>query len=102
MTEEVETQVLRSFFAGDQYIKYVNFNKAVLWKDQEISLNPRVFDEIRARKVKFIVFMEGGEKKERWEITTDSFLKHAVIKQEGQEPQYYCPIKYFSVNKLHV
>ena len=90
----------RGFIAGDRYIKRVSFNKAVLWKNREISLPPFIVEALKKREVKWIAFEDTG-KNERWTMSLKRFLEYAQKKTEGQEPQYYINIDYFTKGKIN-
>lgn len=77
---------------GNKYQKFVNFNKAVLWKTREISINPKMakrFDEIE-----FVEFVDRS-KAEVWIAPVEKVRSNWVYKKEGQEYQYYIPIEVF-------
>ena len=86
-------------FEGNKYIKRVNFSKAVLWKDKQISLRADVCNQIRERGVEFIVF-EDERKNQRWTASVSELREVAVRKTEGQEEQFYFPIGIFKVGKM--
>jgi len=75
-----------------EYIKYVRFAKAVLWKDKELSLPVLVFHKIENLNLPYAVFID-RIKKEAWYFKTTDIREHGKVKTEGQEPQYYFPIE---------
>jgi len=85
---------------GDTYYKNVEFSKAVLWKDRQISIPKEVRDNIRAGGVKTIVFSD-EKKNERWVASIEEVAKSAIYKQEGQEPQFYIPIGIFKKERIN-
>lgn len=87
-------------FEGDKYIKHVDFSKAVLWKDREISLSPVVTRQFKWRGINQIIF-EDHKKGERWVVDYQTAKANAKLKQVGQEPQFYMPIEIFDKEELH-
>lgn len=77
-----------------RYIKQVEFSKAVLWKDKQISLNPDIINNLLLNKVLEIWF-EDQKKNERWSISLSDFIHNSLLKTVGQEKQYYTPISLF-------
>jgi len=79
------------------YIKFVDFSKAVLWKNREISINKLVAENWldKVRSVKFIDL----KKEETWEAGVEKIKENWIFKKEGQEPQYYIPIDIFEKTK---
>ncbi len=74
--------------------KVVSFNKAVLWKDRQISIGS--FDaNIRVPNADFIEFYD-PKKHETWRATRDVVMSAWILKKEGQEEQYYVPIDVFT------
>ena len=59
------------------YYKNVSLNKAVLWKDRQISLNPSIISQLVGKKVTHIVFMDNS-KEEKWTISMARFLKYST------------------------
>lgn len=86
-------------FVGNKYIKRVNFSKAVLWKNREISLRTSVVGLFGARGTEEVVFEDEG-KNERWSASVLKLQAVAVLKTEGQEEQYYYPINTFKMSKI--
>ena len=86
-------------FVGNKYIKQVSFSKAVLWKDRQISLNTNITMQFKIRGTTEVVF-EDERKNERWIATVDELRAVKILKQEGQEKQFYFPISVFKVNKI--
>ena len=81
----------RGKFIKDEYVKWIDFNKAVLWKTQELSIPVWVYIGIKANNTKTLRFYD-PEKKEAWLFDAKDVIKHAVLKQEGQEKQFYFSI----------
>ena len=74
---------------SNHYIKIVSFSKAVLWKDKQLSLTPVVYEKIKnLREWHFI----DEKKEEAWIFFTKEIIPLCVLKQVGQEGQYYFPI----------
>lgn len=73
------------------YYKSVVFSKAVLWKDRTLSLPPKVINAIATQDVKRMVFSD-PTKFEKWIFDAEKVLKTMMLKQVGQEEQYYFPI----------
>jgi hypothetical protein len=76
---------------GDTYVKYIDYNKAVLWKTRQISLHEKVkqlFDSVKFKTIRFV----DEKKKKMWEVDAQKAFNHAEHKKVGQEPQYYFTI----------
>lgn len=82
------------------YIKYVSFNKAVLWKNREISICESMVIKFNDR-VKQIVFVD-RVKSEKWVADYEDVKKIWKLKKEGQEKQYYIPIEVFKKIKVAI
>lgn len=78
-------------FEDDNYYKYVDFSKAVLWKDKQLSLPPFIIAGFNAYDTKKAIFTD-LKKKEKWIFNTDDILTHGKWKKVGQEKQLYFPI----------
>jgi len=80
-------------FKENRYFKKVQFSKAVLWKDRELSLPKNIVNKIIENKnIKEIKFID-ELKDETWIFERKKFLASIYLKQVGQEPQYYFPIE---------
>lgn len=86
-------------FNGEVYEKIVDWNKAVLWKDREISLNPSITQQFGPRGIKLVRFID-KKKGSAFEATVDSLRGQAKRKIVGQEEQLYFPIAFFKERKL--
>ena len=73
------------------YQKYVDFNRAVLWKNREISLHADVVENWLDDGVEAIKFID-LKKKKSWEIPLEIARENWIKKKEGQEKQYYFSI----------
>ncbi len=83
----------QGIFKEDKYIKKVQFSKAVLWKDRELSLGRPIVEKIEENKnIKEIHFID-DIKRETWIFKRDDILDGSYLKQVGQEPQYYFSIQ---------
>ena len=81
------------------YVKYVNFSKAVLWKDRQISIYKDVAENwLTNDRIKYVVFID-RTRKEIWKARLDRVKANWVLKREGQEAQYYVPIEVFITKK---
>lgn len=78
-------------FHGDIYSKYVNFSKAVLWKDRELSVPKIILIGLNAYNTKEMRFID-SEKGEMWVFDVNEVLSKGKFKQVGQEEQWYFPI----------
>lgn len=79
------------FFKGDTYTKRVDLWKAVLWHTRTLSLRKDIVDRIRMQGVKKIVFVDDLKGK-RWTFPVKKVFAKMILKEEGQEAQYYFPI----------
>lgn len=79
-------------FTDGLYVKYVSINKAVLWRDREISLPVDIIGRIKAEGIKKILFIDKS-KKQAWGFLTKRVLETMELKKVGQESQYYFPIE---------
>lgn len=73
------------------YVKFINYNKAVLWKTRELSVAQWKIDA-NMEDLYLIAFIDRTNKKIH-RITKDKFLKVATKKKMHQEEQYYFPIE---------
>lgn len=78
-------------FTKHYFIKYVEFSKAVLWKDKQLSLPVSTFIRIQENKTQILRFVD-LKKSEVWDFLVDKVNLNRTLKKEGQEPQYYFPI----------
>ena len=78
----------RGIFAKDQYTKYVEFSKAVLWKDKELSLPKYIIAGFAAHNTKRVVFID-THKKEKWIFHAIDIISFGKLKTVGQEEQVY-------------
>ena len=82
----------------NNYVKHVNYNKAVLWMDREISLHRKVVETwYPIYKFKNIRFID-DKKKVIYEVPAKDAIEASTLKKVGQEAQYYFPIEL--LNKL--
>ena len=81
---------------GDTYRKDVDFSKAVLWKNREISLSPKILESFGG--VKIIEFYD-AKKDTLWWASFEKVMEAWKLKKEGQEEQYYIPISVFKIIK---
>lgn len=77
------------------YVKFISYNKAVLWKTRELSVAQWKIDA-NIDQLYLIVFIDRTAKK-LYRITKDKFLKVATKKTMHQEEQYYFPIEALEV-----
>lgn len=92
-------KINRGKFNGDIYAKYVDFSKAVLWKDRELSV-PRIvlmgINAYNSEEMRFIDINKG----EMWVFSTPEVLAKGHWKVVGQEEQWYFPIDLAEKRKL--
>lgn len=79
-------------FNGEIYAKYLDLNKAVLWKDRQLSIPQFVYMGIQAHKCTEMRFIDRN-KGEMWVFDVQKVMMLGVWKQEGQEKQFYFPIE---------
>lgn len=92
-------KINRGEIIKDCYVKYVNFSKAVLWKDRQISIYKDVAENwLTNDRIKYVVFID-RTRKEIWKARLDRVKANWILKKEGQEPQYYVPIEVFITKK---
>lgn len=84
---------------GKVYRKYVNWNKAVLWKDRQISIHKTVGNTLALNGVEIVEFIDRN-KKNKWTALLNKVKESWELKQVGQEPQYYIPIEVFKCEKI--
>ncbi len=87
-------------FIGEDYIKEVEWNKAVLWMTRQISLRPSVCEEMVKRGTKRVIFMD-KIKGIKHIADVESMREAKVLKRVGQEEQYYFPISLFVEEKIN-
>ena len=78
-------------FSKDTYTKRVDLWKAVLWHTRSLSLRKDIMDRIRVNGIKKIIFVDDLKGK-RWTFPVKKVFAKMMLKQEGQEAQYYFPI----------
>ncbi len=78
------------------YVKHCNFNLAILWITKELSIPLTVFEDIKKRGVKKLIFVNTNAESElsglRWEFETEWLEENKREKKMFQETQYYFPI----------
>jgi len=79
-------------FNGTVYAKYVDLNKAVLWKDRQLSIPKHVFIGMTANSTTEMRFIDRG-KGEMWVFNVEKVRQAGEWKQVGQEEQFYFPIE---------
>lgn len=81
-------------FEGEVYEKEVDWNKAVLWRDRSISLNPSVTQQFAPRGIKLVRFID-KKKGVKFEAEVSALSGNGKLKSVGQEKQFYFPIFLF-------
>lgn len=78
--------------SGSISTKYVVLNKAILWKSREISMSQSDYKKIMEEPT--VKHIEYKDIKARTSLVFEKehFKSCAVLKREGQEIQWYCPI----------
>jgi hypothetical protein len=79
-------------FNGYIYSKYVDFSKAVLWKDRELSIPTFIYIGLEANNTVEMRFIDRG-KGEMWVFDVAKVKASGRFKQVGQEEQFYFPIE---------
>lgn len=92
MPKKSKTKINYGKFNGTTYAKYVDFSKAVLWKDRQLSIPKFVFMGMNAHNTTELRFIDRG-KGEMWVFKADKIRAAGVWKQVGQEEQFYFPIE---------
>lgn len=87
-------------FKGKKYTKYVDFSKAVLWKDRQLSIPRFIYIGLDAHKTEQLEFID-IEKGEKWVFQTDDVKNSGEWKAVGQEEQLYFPIELADKEKLN-
>jgi len=83
------------------YIKHIDFNKAVLWKDRQLSVHRKIFDTWEhIYKFKLLRFID-RKKGIIYEVDTKEAMDRSTLKKVGQEHQYYFPIEILKERKLN-
>ena len=95
----MNTGTIRTTKSGKiAYVKQVDWNKAVLWKDREISINPAVVKKMFAR-VELVIFVD-AEKRKCWSADFEKIKKNWKLKKVSQEEQWYFGIDLLEEKKL--
>ena len=84
-------KINKGTIVGDEFRKTVNWNKAVLWKDRQISLPEDVFKECRERGVNRLIFTDSVSNQQHI-FYFPTIAEESTLKKEGQEPQHYWSI----------
>ena len=79
-------------FNGSIYAKYLDLNKAVLWKDRQLSIPKFVVIGLTANSCTEMRFIDRS-KGEMWIFNPDEVMAKGEWKQVGQEEQFYFPIE---------
>lgn len=87
-----KTKINLGRFNGQIYAKYLDLNKAVLWKDRQLSIPKFVYLGLMAHKCTEMRFIDRN-KGEMWVFDVEKVLMLGVWKQVGQEEQFYFPIE---------
>ena len=83
---------------GD-YEKIVNFSKAVLWKDKQLSIPVNIFHSLLLNNVQRLNYID-RKKGEMWIFKMKDVMSAGVKKAVGQEPQWYFPIEMATKMKI--
>ena len=73
------------------YQKYIDFNKAVLWKTRQLSVHKKVKDWFDAGKFKEMKFIDSRHNK-KYTVEAKKAFNYSELKKVGQEEQYYFTI----------
>jgi len=87
-----KTKINKGIFTGFIYSKYVDFSKAVLWKDRQLSIPQFIYIGLTANNTLEMRFIDRG-KGEMWVFKVEDVLRSGEWKQVGQEKQFYFPIE---------
>lgn len=82
----------RGIIENNIYEKIVNFSKAVLWKDRQLSVPVDIFKQIKKEKCFEMRYIDRG-KGEIWKFKVEDIEKNHELKTVGQEEQMYFPIE---------
>lgn len=92
MPKKKKTKINYGKFNGTTYAKYVDFSKAVLWKDRQLSIPKFVFMGMNAHSTTQLRFIDRG-KGEMWVFDAQKVRDSGEWKSVGQEEQFYFPIE---------
>lgn len=92
MKKNKKTKINLGQFNGTVYAKYLDLNKAVLWKDRQLSIPKFVFMGLTANSSTEMRFIDRG-KGEMWIFDVAKVKAAGEWKQVGQEEQFYFPIE---------
>jgi len=81
-----------------EYVKYVDFQKAVLWFAKSLSVPPQIMDYLKENNVKVMKFID-NKKKETWIFDVPEVLEKGELKKHFQEEQLYFPISLAKIEK---
>lgn len=84
----------RGYQWKNDYLKFVTFNEAVLWRTKELSLTPEIANKILDKKLDNIYFVD-KERNQKLKISVADFFEKSVLIQRNQEPQYYIKLTNF-------
>lgn len=87
-------------FNGTTYAKYIDFSKAVLWKDRQLSVPKFVMMGMNAYQTKEMRFIDTN-KGEMWIFNPDEVRAKGKFKTVGQEEQFYFPIDIAKKEKVN-
>jgi len=86
-------------FHKEEYVKFINFKRAVYWKEKELSLQTYVINKILADSIPLIRFVDLREGKE-WQFDTAKVMKGGLIRKVGPEEQFYFSLRLATVKEL--
>ena len=81
------------FKVGNKLIKYVNLNKAILWKTREISMAMSDYKKLDNDEIEKIIFKDRA-KNLSIVFKKKTFMEKAVLKIMHQEMQFYIGVDY--------
>lgn len=92
MPKKAKQKINYGKFNGTVYAKYVDFSKAVLWKDRQLSIPKFVYMGMTAHSTTEMRFIDRG-KGEVWIFDAAKVKQSGEWKSVGQEEQFYFPIE---------
>ena len=97
--KKTNKKINQGIFSNQKYTKYVNFNKAVLWKYRELSLRSYILAGFVAWGTLEAVFID-REKGEKWIFDVEDIKNKGKFRVVGHEEQYYFPISIARKEKI--
>lgn len=83
---------------GDTYYRNFKLNHAVLWSDREFGINVEIFDYLKEKGIKYIIYIDTAKRDEAYKISIEKFDDNKLQKEFKFGKQYF--VKMDATTKL--